>query len=63
VASLTIVLVLDPCLKTLLLEKELGDMNTQKVIRTIKELLYEYYPAKPAQRWLIRKEERIIIKP
>jgi hypothetical protein len=41
-----IALILDPRFKTLLLEKELGDVTAPKVIRTVKEALHEQYPSK-----------------
>jgi hypothetical protein len=42
-----IALILDPRFKTLLLEKELGQVTAPKVIRTVKEALHEQYPSKP----------------
>ncbi|KAJ5982209.1 hypothetical protein N7451_012309 [Penicillium sp. IBT 35674x] len=41
-----IALILDPRFKTLLLEKELGEMTAPKVIRTVKETLHMQYPSK-----------------
>jgi hAT family protein len=43
-----IALVLDPRFKTLLLEKELGQVTAPKVIRSVKETLHEQYPSKPS---------------
>ena len=53
-----IALVLDPRFKTLLLEKELGDITAPKVIRTIKELLHEQYPFKSAEDPLTIQEDQ-----
>ncbi|KAJ6038619.1 hypothetical protein N7460_007336 [Penicillium canescens] len=41
-----IALVLDPRFKTLLLDKELGQVTAPKVIRSIKDTLHEQYPSK-----------------
>jgi hAT family C-terminal dimerisation region len=41
-----IALVLDPRFKTLLLDKELGQVTALKVIRSIKDTLHEQYPSK-----------------
>lgn len=41
-------LVLDPRFKTLLLDKELGQVTAPKVIRSIKDTLHEQYPSKPS---------------
>jgi hypothetical protein len=42
-----IALILDPRFKTLLLEKELGQVTAPKVILAVKEALHEQYPSKP----------------
>jgi hypothetical protein len=44
-----IALVLDPRFKTLLLEKELGQVTALSVISTIKESLHKQYPSKQSQ--------------
>lgn len=41
-----IALVLDPRFKTLLLDKELGQVTAPKIIRSIKDTLHEQYPSK-----------------
>ena len=41
-----IALILDPRFKTLLLEKELGEVTAPKVIRTVKETLHGQYPSR-----------------
>lgn len=41
-----IALILDPRFKTLLLEKELGEVTAPKVIQTVKETLHTQYPLK-----------------
>ncbi|CEL08111.1 hypothetical protein ASPCAL11264 [Aspergillus calidoustus] len=41
-----IALILDPRFKTLLLEKELGQVTAPKIIQTVKETLHTQYPSK-----------------
>lgn len=57
-----IALILDPQFKTLLLERELGETTALMIIKYIKELLYEQYPASAEEQSLPSEDHPVMGK-